>query len=151
MGKGKDAMKKVTQLAATSAVTAVLMGFTPAQATGNMFHYSPLGTGAEVRTVLTDMNEAAKNNTEHKCGGMEKKSTKKGEKSSEAKCGEGKCGEKSNKKSEMKKEKATKASEAKCGEGKCGEGKCGEKSSKKEKKEANKASEAKCGEGKCGN
>lgn len=152
MGKRKDAFKKLGKVAASSAVALALMGFTPSNA--NAFSYNPLGSGADVRSTISEMNQANKNVYELGCGAKaEKTKAKKGEKSSEAKCGEGKCGEKATKSSKDKK-----ASEAKCGEGKCGEGKCGakdkkadKKAEKSAKKEASKTSESKCGEGKCGN
>jgi uncharacterized low-complexity protein len=161
MGKRKDAMRKLGKVAASSAVALAIMGFTPGNASANAFNYNPLGSGADVRTVISEMNQTNKNVYELACGAKaEKTKAKKGEKSSEAKCGEGKCGEKAKKSSKSTKAskvtKDKKASEAKCGEGKCGEGKCGAKAKKstkdaKAKKEASKTSESKCGEGKCGN
>lgn len=108
-----------------------------------------LGSGAEVRGEIIDLNlnSSSSNLLELKCGEAEK-TTKKAEAKPATK-------------------KEGKAVEAKCGEGKCGEGKCGgddkkadskklgtkdAKSAKAEKKsdKKGKTTEAKCGEGKCG-
>ncbi len=101
-----------------------------------------LGSGAEVRTSIIDLNvsSSTSNLLELKCGATEGSSKK-----TEAKPASDK--------------KTAKTTEAKCGEGKCGEGKCGgddkkatSKTAKTEKKAAKKekTTEAKCGEGKCG-
>jgi uncharacterized low-complexity protein len=108
--------------------------------------YNDLGSGAEVRSHLIDVNS-------NQVSGGETVAYK---------FAEMKCGEDSGKEGEAKKgdDKAattaeSKDGEAKCGEGKCGEGKCGgddkkAESATTEKKSAEaKDSEAKCGEGKC--
>ena len=98
-----------------------------------------MGSGAEVRTEIIDLNinSSVNNLLELKCGAEEGsskkaeakpvKTSKKEGKATEAKCGEGKCGsdddkksEKKTTKAEVKTEKKEKTSEAKCGEGKCG-------------------------------
>ena len=96
------------------------------QNTADLLTYNALGSGAEIRVEIADMNSNRPISTlELKCG--EKKTT-------ESKCGEGKCGEKKEKveeegktsKKEAKAKKKTKASkEGKVEESKCGEGKCG--------------------------
>lgn len=108
-----------------------------------------LGTGAEVRAEIIDLNISSSTDMlfELKCGEAKETSKK----------GEAKPTEKS--------KKEGKATEAKCGEGKCGEGKCGgddkkaetkkldtkaEAAPKADAKKEGKATEAKCGEGKCG-
>jgi uncharacterized low-complexity protein len=95
-----------------------------------------LGSGAEVRSEIIDLNinSSTNNLLELKCGEAEKTTkkskVKKEGKATEAKCGEGKCGE-DVKKSDSKKldtkvakteksDKKGKTTEAKCGEGKCG-------------------------------
>lgn len=107
-----------------------------------------MGSGAEVRTEIIDLNinSSVNNLLELKCGAEEGSSKKTEAKPTTSK-------------------KEGKATEAKCGEGKCGEGKCGsddkkasskkvtttEKSAKAEKSaKKEKTTEAKCGEGKCG-
>ena len=110
---------------------------------GDLLAYNDLGSGAQVRSHLIDVNiNQAKQAeaTAYKFGEL---------KCGEGKCGEGKCGE--DKKKEAKKKDAKKGdakAEAKGKEAKCGEGK---KEAKKadDKKEA-KGNEAKCGEGTCG-
>ncbi|MCK4750870.1 MAG: hypothetical protein KAT15_27620 [Bacteroidales bacterium] len=76
---------------------------------GDLLAYNDLGSGAQVRSHLIDVNAnqaKAADATAYKFG--------------ELKCGEGKCGEgkADTKKADAKKE--SKKSEAKCGEGKCG-------------------------------
>lgn len=154
MGKGKDALKKLSKVATGSAIALAIMGFTPSTsaASSNMFNYNPMGSGSDVRSTIAEMNQTNKNVYEMKCGAKAEKTAKKGEK---AKASEAKCGEKAKTDKKMKKNtknEATKTSESKCGEGKCGEkGKMDKKMDKKAHKEASKTSESKCGEGKCGN
>jgi uncharacterized low-complexity protein len=113
----------------------------------HLFEYDNLGSGAELRSELLQMNSERYKTFEMKCGDKKTEVSKKN-KSSEAKCGEGKCG--ADKKAEAKKkDKATKSVEAKCGEGKCGSGDKKADSTKK-KKEESKAAQSKCGQGKCG-
>ncbi len=96
---------------------------TPSQS--NLFDYSALGSGSEVRSELLHSNASPTDIFEANCGGKtETTETKKGEAkeaaTKESKAEEAKCGEK---KAETKKEGTTtesKAKEAKCGEGKCG-------------------------------
>lgn len=103
-----------------------------------------LGSGAEVRSEIIDLNinSSSNNLLELKCGEAEK-TTKKAEakpaskkegKALEAKCGEGECGGDDKKtdskkletkdaktaKADKKSDKKGKTTEAKCGEGKCG-------------------------------
>jgi len=84
--------------------------------------FSPLGSGAEVRTALLGKTLSDANAFELKCGAKDSTHTKEA-KGKDGKCGEGKCGD--------GKKKEAKASDSKAKDGKCGEGKCGE--SKKQK------------------
>ncbi|MDZ7778077.1 MAG: hypothetical protein U5L09_21895 [Bacteroidales bacterium] len=115
----------------------------------NLFDYQNLGSGAELRSELLEMNSARYKTFEMKCGGKEEA---KKDKSSEAKCGEGKCGGEDKKDTTKKGKKEAKKAEAKNAEAKCGEGKCGgetKKADSADKKES-KAAQSKCGQGKCG-
>jgi len=102
--------------------------------------YNDLGSGAEVRSQLIDMNSNQINSSdattykvgELKCGEDGKKETKsaKGEKANKAdvkSADSKKAAAASTTKADAKKAdvKEEKSKEAKCGEGKCGEGKCG--------------------------
>lgn len=82
--------------------------------TSDLLTYNALGSGAEIRVEIADMNSVTPINT------------------LELKCGEGKCGEgekkekgKTSKKEAKAKKKAKKSKESKAEESKCGEGKCG--------------------------
>ena len=102
----------------------------------DLLAYNDLGSGAQVRSHLIDMNANQLNQsdaTTFKFG--------------ELKCGEGEKGETAKATSESDE---SKTGEAKCGEGKCGEGKKGETAEASSKSDESKTSEAKCGEGKCG-
>ena len=102
---------------------------------GDLLAYNDLGSGAQVRSHLIDLNSnqaKAAEATAFKFG--------------ELKCGEGKCGD--DKKAGEKKAAAktaeaeeSKTAEAKCGEGKCGEGKCGGKSEKSDAKASTEATD----------
>lgn len=115
----------------------------------NLFEYQNLGSGAELRSELLEMNSARYKTFEMKCGGDKTEAKK--DKSSEAKCGEGKCGGE-DKKDTTKGKKEAKKAEAKNAEAKCGEGKCGGDSKKADTtdKKESKAAQSKCGQGKCG-
>lgn len=124
-------------------VAGALISVSALSATPNasdLFDYSALGSGAEVRSEILHNQSGPLNNFEAKCG---EKSTEKAEgKKAEAKCGEGKCGEE-------------KAVEAKADAKKADVKKSGKKAGKKaaaktEKKAESKSKEMKCGEGKCG-
>lgn len=132
-----------------SVIAGAIMGVGSLE-TQALTNYSPLGSGAEVRTSLLDGAPSALNALEIKCGGKGDEKKSETGKMNEAKCGD-------NKKAEGK------STEHKCGEGKCGdkkdstkaeskntEHKCGEKK-KDDKKKEGKSTEHKCGEGKCGN
>ena len=123
--------KKLAKLTLASLAAGTISGMSAVDAHAlQQTGFTALGSGAQVRTQLIDLNTTENTNPgyfghhekggEHKCG--------------EGKCGEGKCGE------------------GKCGEGKdsgehkCGEGKCGEAKDSGE----HKCGEGKCGEGKCG-
>jgi uncharacterized low-complexity protein len=125
--------KKLKSLAAsTLALGALGLIANPASA-ANLFTSTDLGTGAELRSEVLGLNDAAPrifNNTDI-----------------ELKCGEGKCGEE--KKAEGEKAEGEKAEESKAGESKCGEEKKAEKKVEKTEGES-KSGEHKCGEGKCG-
>lgn len=111
----------------------------------NLFEYENLGSGAELRSELIEMNSARYKTFEMKCGGEK---AEKDSKSSEAKCGEGKCGAGDKKADKKDSAKKGKSAEAKCGEGKCG-GDAKEAKKDTTKKES-KAAQSKCGQGKCG-
>jgi len=155
--KNKRNKKKLSVLASSSLLLGALASLSVGANNAQAFTFNPLGTGAEVRVALGNMNmNTPKAPAELKCASKSEDDKKK---SKDAK---------NTKKSEEA--KATKTSEAKCGEGKCGEGKCGSKDTDKktdakdakqsskatDKKadakstEASKTTEAKCGEGKCG-
>lgn len=144
MKKDKKIFKSATLITGVL-LTGSLATFAASNGNQNLFEYSSMGSGAEVRSEILDMNapNILSNETTYKFGEG---------KCGEGKCGEGKCGgdEKKEAKTAKKGAKAetTKAADAKTAEAKCGEGKCGE-GEKKLAKEG-KTSEAKCGEGKCG-
>ncbi|HAQ70622.1 hypothetical protein N9545_03050 [Salibacteraceae bacterium] len=98
-----------------------------------LFSYSDLGSGSELRADLLDASNTGFKSPEGKCG--EAKADEKSEskaddsKAAEHKCGEGKCGEA---KADMK-PADSKAAEHKCGEGKA-EMKMEEKDAKSDKK-----------------
>ncbi|MCF8232240.1 MAG: hypothetical protein K9J27_08630 [Bacteroidales bacterium] len=105
----------------------------------NLFEYENLGSGAELRSELIEMNSARYKTFEMKCGGDSDKNSK----TSEANCGAG----------DKKAEKSDSTKKAKSAEAKCGEGKCGgdTKEAKKDTtKKESKAAQSKCGQGKCG-
>lgn len=123
-------------------VAGALLSVTALSATpnsSNLFEYTSLGSGAEVRTEILHSNSNPLNTFEAKCGEetgkkaekATKKSAAKEGKSKEAKCGEASCGE-GDKKADAKKASAKKTTEkkseaeSKSKEQKCGEGKCGE-------------------------
>ena len=90
---------------------------------GDLLAYNDLGSGAQVRSHLIDVNSnqaKAAEATAYKFG--------------ELKCGEGKCGD--DKKADDKKAtaKTTEAKADKTAEAKCGEGKCGDETKKAETK-----------------
>lgn len=120
--------KNLKSLAASAlALGALGLIANPASAE-NLFTSTDLGTGAELRSDVLGLNDAAPsifNNTDI-----------------ELKCGEGKCGEE-------KKTEGEQAEESKTGESKCGEEKKAEKKAEKTEGES-KSGEHKCGEGKCG-
>lgn len=127
-----------------SLVTGLVAGLAADEANANeLFNYSDLGTGYELRSGLIDMNtveQALQSNTvrakvwEDKCG--------------EGKCGEGKCGEE--KKKEEKKDDKKENKEKKESAVKAEDKKKAEEGKKKEENKEEKTKEAKCGEGKCG-
>ena len=146
--KKKTNLNKKIGLLSGALLTGMIAGLSVEEIqAADLLDFASLGTGAEVRNELIDMN--LDQNTipvgtlkftllEGKCGGDEKNA--KGDK-------------KDAKKGDVKSEDAKgKTGESKCGEGKCGEGekdaavKDGEKQDSKEAK----TSESKCGEGKCG-
>lgn len=86
----------------------------------HLFEYDNLGSGAELRSELLQMNSERYKTFEMKCGDKKTEVSKKN-KSSEAKCGEGKCGAGDKKADSTKKKKEeSKAAQSKCGQGKCG-------------------------------
>ncbi len=151
-------------LLASSIIAGAIFGAVSPQAVRaeNLFNYSNLGSGAEVRTSLLGTTPAHGSMLDMKCGNPTdskdkntsdaKAGSSTDSKTKDAKCGEGKCG--GDKKSESK-AKDHKCGESKCGgdkkseskakDHKCGEGKCGG-----DKKSESKAKDHKCGEAKCG-
>jgi uncharacterized low-complexity protein len=121
MKKRTNSTKRIVEAAKGSVILSALAGLTMGQAPAKTYAYSPLGTGAEVRSALESMNSSQKAPAELKCAGESKKSDNK---SSEGKCGEGKSGEE---KADAKKDarKDAKKADSKTSEQKCGEGKCG--------------------------
>ena len=144
-------MKKYTKHAAVisgTLVTGLVAGLAADNANANandLFDYTTLGSGYELRNGLIDMNlvdKALATNTirakvwEDKCG--------------EGKCGEGKCGEEK-KKEEKKEENKEEKKEVKEGTNENALKSETEKKAEEEKKaKEEKTKEAKCGEGKCG-
>lgn len=117
-------MENKKSILAGSLIAAAFGGLTTLNANeSSLTSFSPLGSGAEVRTALLGAVSANSNAFELKCGAKDSTSTKQA-KGKDGKCGEGKCGE--------GKKKDAKTSEAKAKDAKCGQGKCGEekKSSK---------------------
>ena len=107
-------------------LTVAVAGIAGTANTSDLLTYNALGSGAEIRVEIADMNASTPINTlELKCG--------------EGKCGEGKCGE-----GETKEKGKTSKKEAKA------KSKAKSKKGTKKSKES-KAEESKCGEGKCGN
>ncbi|MBI9062671.1 MAG: hypothetical protein JEZ14_11855 [Marinilabiliaceae bacterium] len=152
----KTKKEKQTSLLKTVVLSGMIAGALPLAANANdLFSYSDMGSGAEVRSSLLDKYGSPLNAYQNQATDFIIGEAKCGE----GKCGEGKCGE-GEKKAEAKKGEAkkaeTKTTEAKCGEGKCGESekKAEAKKGKAKKGEAKKAetktTEGKCGEGKCG-
>jgi uncharacterized low-complexity protein len=92
----------------------------------DIYNYSNLGSGSELRSELLDLNNSSSDLAARAISF---------EKYVEGKCGEGKCGEKKDSK-ESKKDTVTtgKTSEGKCGEGKCGEKKDSKKTETKSEK-----------------
>ena len=140
MKKDKKMLKSVS-LITGAMLTGSLASFAASQNSESLLEYQSLGSGAEVRSELMDLNspQILNSETTFKMGEL---------KCGEGKCGEGKCGE-GDKKKEDGKAKAKK-SETKATEAKCGEGKDVKTEKKAETKKEGKTSEAKCGEGKCG-
>lgn len=142
---------KKTALVSGALLTGSLIGINPLNAaSSDLYTYSDLGSGAELRSELLEQNQspfdvvkAAEGMTtvkfsELKCG--------------EGKCGEGKCGEGDKEKGDKEKKEAKKENTAKDSKESKTASSESEKSDKKEgKKEAkkDKTSESKCGEGKC--
>jgi len=148
--KRKQNLTKKAGLISGAIITGVIAGLSIEEIkAAELFNYSDLGTGANIRSELIDLNvnpESAVNsfNTfelkcgEGKCGGEDAKDGKKDKK-------DGKSEKKVDEKGAVKDAK----SEDKTAESKCGEGKCGEEKKDAEAKE-DKTTESKCGEGKCG-
>lgn len=118
---------------AKSALAGLVLGTAVLTTAGtNAFAFNNLGSGSEVRTILSD--DLAQSKNQSKKGSKTEKASKTSEakgkeaKGKEAKCGEGKCGEKKTESKSEAKAKSTNeknASESKSKEAKCGEGKCG--------------------------
>lgn len=146
--KNNKSSKSLSILAAGSLMLGAVSGLSAGTAAGNALGFSSLGSGAEIREVIMNVNSAAKAPAELKCAAGKDKSA------------EGKCGDKketTKKNTDVQKTKKvteTKTTEAKCGEGKCGEGKCGDKVKKEaassDSSKVQKDKKAKTAEGKCG-
>lgn len=138
---------KKTALVSGALLTGSLVGLNPLNAhSGDLFDYSDLGSGAELRSELLEQNQspfdaakAAEGMTtikfsELKCG--------------EGKCGEGKCGE--DEKKEAKKDGKEKTEKASKDSKKASAKSESDKKEGKKEAKKDKTSESKCGEGKCG-
>jgi uncharacterized low-complexity protein len=119
---------KKTILTGTMIATAILGGASMKANTSNLFDFTSLGSGSEVRSVLLNSAPSAVKIMDLNCG--EKKDAKTADtkkagdsKAKDGKCGEGKCGDK-------KTADTKKATDSKAKDGKCGEGKCGDKKAK---------------------
>ena len=128
----KNTNKGLGALITGTLMAGALLGTSNANA-NELFSYSDLGSGSELRADLLDASNTGFKSPEGKCG--EAKADEKSEstaddsKAAEHKCGEGKCGEA---KADMK-PADSKAAEHKCGEGKA-EMKMEEKDAKSDKK-----------------
>ena len=135
--------KKILK-SATLAAGALALSATPAFGS-NLLSYNDLGTGAQVRSHLIDLNTDQAREAEavaYKFGEL---------KCGEGKCGEGKCGEDGKKSADTKEAKKSESKEAAKSESKEAK-KSGDKTAEKKAtaKSESKTGEAKCGEGKCG-
>ena len=137
MKKDSNILKKSGLLTGALFTGAILALPVTGSDASNIYSYSNLGSGSELRSELLDLNNSSSDLAARAISF---------EKYVEGKCGEGKCGEKKDAKKSSKDTKSTatssKTSEGKCGEGKCGEGKCGEKKDS-EKKDSKKKEEPK--------
>ena len=141
MKKEKNILKSASLL--TGAIlTSSLTSFAANETNAEIPDYSAMGSGAEVRSEIMNLNapDILHNENNYKFG--------------EGKCGEGKCGEGKSEEEKEKKKKEAKKTEGKKAEDKKSDAKKSEsakKEGKKKSKEAEgKTPEAKCGEGKCG-
>ena len=106
----------------TSAVLATVLATGTIKAT-NLFDFSSLGSGSEVRSTLLSSPAKALKAFDLNCG----------DKKDAAKTAEAKCGDK-------------KAKDAKCGDSKSKDAKCGDKKAKDAKCGDSKSKDAKCGD-----
>ncbi|MBA7537033.1 hypothetical protein ES705_29299 [subsurface metagenome] len=126
---------KKSKVKSTALLAGILVGGTALNLSAanvnssDLLDYTSLGSGAELRTELLDLNRISLN-------AIDRINSENTLKFSELKCGEGKCGGDKENEKEGKVEKGEKAKESKTDESKCGEGKCGgeESESKKEDK-----------------
>lgn len=95
-----------------SLVASAMLAVSSFSANASIFRFNSLGSGEEVRTILSGSNHSAKN-LDLKCG-EKGKSDSTAMKGKDGKCGEGKCGDKKDKKAK----KMKKGKEGKCGEDK---------------------------------
>ncbi len=139
--KTKRSNLKSAVLLTTAVVGGTVLTFGAESLNSNdLLEYSSLGSGAELRTELLDINSISSK-------AIDRMNSETTVKFSELKCGEGKCGEdkkedtketkKEGAKTEATKAEATKADESKTSESKCGENTCGgsDESSEKEKED----------------
>ncbi len=111
---------KKSILTGTVIATAIL-GAASMKANTNLFGFSALGSGSEVRANLITDFPAAVKYSDLACGEKKDAKTADTKKSKDGKCGEGKCGDSKSKDAKTGDKKDMKAKDGKCGEGKCGD------------------------------
>ncbi len=133
---------KKTALVSGALLTGSLVGLNPLNAnSGDLFDYSDLGSGAELRSELLEQNQSPFDAAKAAEGMTTIKF-------SELKCGEGKCGE--GEKKEAKKDGKDKTEKASKDSKKASAKPESDKKEGKKEAKKDKTSESKCGEGKCG-
>jgi uncharacterized low-complexity protein len=118
---------KKTILTGTVIATAILGAANMKANTSDLFDFTSLGSGSEVRANLVNAVPSAVKFSDLSCG------EKKDAKTTDTKAKDGKCGEAKTKDGKCGDKKDAKTSDAKSKDGKCGEGKCGEKKAKNPK------------------
>jgi uncharacterized low-complexity protein len=111
---------KKTILTGTAIATAILGAASMKANTSNLFDFTSLGSGSEVRANLVNAVPSAVKFSDLSCGDKKDAKAKEGEhKSKDAKCGDSKTKEASSDKKAH--DGAHKSKDGKCGEGKCGD------------------------------